>query len=168
MAAGSERRVAGEGLGLAICKGIIEAHGGRIWAENRVEGPGTSITFTVPVAAESVREPDVDAKEAIPTDQYRILAVDDEPQMLWLLRNILSDQGIRLIGTCNPDEMMRLLDKDKPHLVLLDLMMPRYNGFELMGRIREVSDVPIIFVSANDQQGKYGEGVGDGRGRLRH
>ena len=149
---GSELRVAGEGLGLAICKGIIEAHGGRIWAENRVEGPGTRITFTVPAATEPVRESCDDAAEVTSSDQYRILAVDDEPQMLWLLRNILSDRGFKLIGTGNPDEVMRLLETDKPHLVLLDLMMPGTSGFELMGRIREVSDVPIIFVSANDQQ----------------
>ena len=149
---GSDLRVAGEGLGLAICKGIIEAHGGRIWAENRVEGPGTRITFTVPAANESVRELHGDAAEVTSSDQYRILAVDDEPQVLWLLRNILSDRGFKLIGTGNPDEVMRLLETDKPHLVLLDLMMPGTSGFELMGRIREVSDVPIIFVSANDQQ----------------
>ena len=149
---GSEQRVAGEGLGLAICKGIVEAHGGRIWAENRADGPGTRITFTVPAAAESVREPHAVATEVASSDQYRILAVDDEPQMLWLLRNILSGQGFKLIGTGNPDEMMRLLETDRPHLVLLDLMLPGTSGFELMDRIREVSDVPIIFVSADDQQ----------------
>ena len=149
---GSAQRIVGEGLGLAICKGIIEAHGGRIWAENRVEEPGTRITFTVPAAAEPVREPYVDAAEVTSSHQYRILAVDDEPQMLWLLRNILSDQGFKLIGTGNPDEMMRLLETDQPHLVLLDLMLPGTSGFELMGRIREVSEVPIIFVSANDQE----------------
>ena len=149
---GSEQRVAGEGLGLAICKGIVEAHGGRIWAENRVEEPGTRITFTVPVAAESVREPDGDAVEATSSDQYRILAVDDEPQVLWLFRNILSNEGYKVSGTGNPDEMMRLLETDQPHLVLLDLMLPGTSGFELMARIREVSEVPIIFVSANDQE----------------
>ena len=84
--------------------------------------------------------------------QSRILAVDDEPQVLWLLRNILSASGHKLFGAINAREMMRLLETEQPHLVLLDLMLPDANGFDLMGRIREVSDVPVIFLSGNDQE----------------
>ena len=149
---GSERKVAGEGLGLAICKGIVEAHGGRIWAKSDGEEPGTRITFTIPEAADAPREAPIDAPTAAPGERARILAVDDEPQVLWLLRNTLSDQGYSLLGTGNPDEMMRLLEAEQPHLVLLDLIVPGTSGFELMGRIREVSEAPIIFLSANDQE----------------
>ena len=149
---GSQRKVAGEGLGMAICKGIVEAHGGRIWAESEGEGWGTQITFTIPVVSPETRETSGDAAVATATDRYRVLAIDDEPQMLWLLGNILSDQGYKLVGASNPDEMMRQLETEQPHLVLLDLMFPGTSGFELMARVREVSDVPIIFVSANDQE----------------
>ena len=69
-----------------------------------------------------------------------------------LLRNILSEHGYKPFGTGNPDEMMHLLEVEQPHLVLLDLMVPGTSGFELMGRIREVSEAPIIFLSANDQE----------------
>ena len=149
---GRERQVAGEGLGLAICKGIVEAHGGRITAESGGEERGTRITFTIPEAAETAALPYGDAAAA-PGDQVRILAVDDEPQVLWLLRNILSEHGYKLLGAGNPEEMMRLLETEQPHLILLDLMLPGTSGFELMGRTREVlSDVPIIFLSANDQE----------------
>ena len=150
---GSERKVAGEGLGLAICKGIVEAHGGRIEAESEGEGQGARITFTVPEAADAAKEEAVsDALLSAPGGQSRILAVDDEPQVLWLLRNILSANGHKLFGASNAEEMMRLLETEQPHLVLLDLMLPNANGFELMGRIREVSDVPVIFLSGNDQE----------------
>ena len=149
---GGGREVAGEGLGLAICKGIVEAHGGRIWAESDGEERGTRITFTIPEAADAAREATSDALVAAPSDQGRILAVDDEPQVLWLLRNILSEHGYTLLGTGNPDEMMRLMETEQPELVLLDLMLPGTSGFELMRRIREVSEAPVIFLSANDQE----------------
>ena len=146
-----ERKIAGEGLGLAICKGIVEAHGGRITAESGGDERGTRITFTVPEAAEAP-PPSYGDAAAAPGDQVKVLAVDDEPQALWLLRNILSEHGYKLLGTGNPEEMMRLVEAEQPHLVLLDLMLPGTSGFELMGRIREVSEAPIIFLSANDQE----------------
>ena len=145
------REVAGEGLGLAICKGIVEAHGGRIRAESDGEGRGARITLTIPEAV-AVQETAGDAGYARSGDGRRILAVDDESQVLRLLRNILSGHGYRPLGAGNPDEMMHLLQMEQPHLVLLDLMMPGTSGFELMSRIRKVSHVPIIFLSANDQE----------------
>ena len=147
-----EGKIAGEGLGLAICKGIVEAHGGRIRADSGGEGRGTRITFTIPEAAGAVPAPSGDGTAAARGDQGRILAVDDEPQVLWLLRNILSGHGYTLSGTGSPDETMRLLEEERPDLVLLDLMLPGASGFELMDRIRTVSEAPVIFLSANDQE----------------
>ncbi len=146
------REIAGEGLGLAICKGIIEAHGGRIWAESEGENQGTRITFTIPEVSDTSQQSSSKDFAAAPAEQHRVLAVDDEPQVLWLLRNILSDHGYKLFGTADPDEMMHLLEMEQPNLVLLDLMLPGTSGFELMERIRRVSEVPIIFLSANDQE----------------
>ncbi len=103
------------------------------------------------MATDAAQESADDTLVAAPGDQYRILAVDDEPQVLWLLRNMLSAHGYKLSGTGNPDEMMHLLEAEQPNLVLLDLMLPGTSRFELMDRIREVSEAPIIFLSANDQ-----------------
>ena len=150
--AGREQRIAGEGLGLAICKGIVDAHGGRILAESDGEGHGTRITITIPVVANAVQEPSGGALAVRSREGGTILAVDDEPQVLRLLRTILDDRGYTTFGTGNPDEMMRLLEFEQPHLVLMDLMVPGTSGFELMARVREVSDVPVIFLSANDQE----------------
>ena len=81
------------GLGLVICKGIVEAHGGRIWAESEGLDLGACFTFTLPAAAESLSE-----RPAAPTRRRRhpaagerILAVDDDPQTLRLVRRALSE-----------------------------------------------------------------------------
>ena len=149
---GGDQKIAGEGLGLAICKGIVEAHGGRIRAESSGEEQGTRIIFTIPCVGDAVREIASDAQVVRSSGGMKILTVDDELQVLRLLRTILDDHGYTTFGTGNPDEMMHLLEVEQPHLVLMDLILPGTSGFELMGRVREVSDVPVIFLSANDQE----------------
>lgn len=154
-------RIAGDGLGLAICKGIVEAHGGRIWAENGAEGRGARFRFTMPIAeeaeeSEESNKPNSGQKNNRQTarigERTRILTVDDEPQVLRSLRNVLTGAGYMQFGTGDPDEAMHVVNMDAPHVIILDLILPGSHGFDLMRRIREVSDAPIIFLSAHDAE----------------
>ncbi len=148
------RETTGSGLGLAICKGIVEAHGGRVWAESEGPGRGASFTFTLPVAeqGDSGRQfrPDrhTGPQHQGADEHARILAVDDDPQTLRQVRDILSRAGYEPIVTADPQAAVRLIESERPQLVLLDLVFPDTDGIELMQDIFDISEVPVIFLTA--------------------
>ena len=151
---GREEGAAASSLGLAICKGLVEAHGGRIRAESAGPGHGTQVTFTVPAVEENGGQ---DAAGVRPNrsrslggrarETTRILVVDDDPQMLRYVRDALLSAGYAPLLTADPRELTDLLKAQRPRLVLLDLMLPGVDGIELLRQVPELSDVPVIFIS---------------------
>ena len=153
VARGGEAEARRSGLGLAICKGLVEAHGGRIRAESEGVGRGARFTFTLPVAEEAgdtltaavgsrVRGPRTGRE--LP----RILVVDDDPEALRFIRDALATAGYEAIVTGEPGEVSELLRAREPVLVLLDLKLPGTDGIELMESLPELADLPVILISA--------------------
>ena len=139
---------AGYRLGLAICKGLVEAHGGRIRAESDGTGRGTTVTFTLPVAS----EPSTEASAGPPPGRQpggkaRVLVVDDDPHMLRSVRDTLAAAGYTPLVTGEHGEIAQLIRSEKPRLVLLDFVLPGKDGIELMQEVPELSDLPVIFIS---------------------
>ena len=144
----------GTGLGLVICRRLVEAHGGRIEVESDGEGKGTRVTFTIPVAEADGGDAAVGSapsrirRSGAPRGETRILVVDDDPLVLRTASDALTAAGYATLLTGDPRELSRLIRTKKPHLILLDLMLPGIDGIELMERVRETADLPILFVSA--------------------
>ena len=78
----------------------------------------------------------------------RILVVDDDPRTLRLVRDALSAEGYAPVVTGDHHELARILRAERPVLAVLDLVLPCADGIELMGQIAELSDLPVIFISA--------------------
>ena len=135
----------GFGLGLVICKGLVEAHGGRIRAESAGPGLGARFTFTLPAAEEAVAgatRAHGPAREAA-----SVLVLDDDPETLRHVRDALTAAGYATLVTGEPDEAARLVREERPHLVLLDLLLPGRDGVEFMREVPELADLPVIFIS---------------------
>ena len=163
-AAATARR--GRGLGLYICKGIVEAHGGRIWADTGAKR-GTSIVFTL-LRATSARET---AGHRALRRAAPVLVVDDDPQHRDGLRAVLTAGGYAVEEAQDGAEALEKVRSGGPlpALILLDLQMPRMDGRALMSELKKdarLASIPVLLVSGYAKLGAEAETMG-ARGYLR-
>jgi DNA-binding response OmpR family regulator len=84
--------------------------------------------------------------------EIKIILVDDEPEILTLVRDYLSREGFNVLTAINGTEGMELIERENPDLVLLDWMLPGMSGLEMCRRLRETSTIPIIMLTAKSEE----------------
>lgn len=93
---------------------------------------------------------------------FRILVVDDEPTLVRLMEFILAKQGHDMLAATNGEDALAMIRSERPDLVLLDIMMPRIDGYEVARTVRadsELRDIPIIMLSAKAQDHDIQKGI---------
>jgi signal transduction histidine kinase len=128
----------GTGLGLSICLGIIQEHSGRIWLDEQVDR-GAAFVIELPLHYGKDRKGgSANATGTVSSHrQLSILAVDDEQEIMVLLRRILEGKGHQVIAANNGLEAQEALKVQRFDLVLCDLKMPGMNGSDLYRYIQQ-------------------------------
>lgn len=136
------RKFGGLGLGLAITKNIVEAHGGSIQAHSDGKGKGSTFTVNLPVAAvvkESViRNKITDAALKEPLKNLRILVVDDQPDAQVLIGTILKKSGADVTVASSVSDAFKILIKLRPDVLISDIGMPEQDGYDLIRMVRRI------------------------------
>ncbi len=161
----STRRFGGAGLGLAICKNLVEYMGGQIWLSSPGPGHGTTASFTLPLVTPQTlfwrRSDDREQGFQIqgPAGGPLILLVEDEPKVLDMMIRILHKHGYRTAFAVTADDGLEGARRLKPGLITIDMGLPvrpqgiLHSGMDLYRSLQkdhETGAIPVIMVTGHD------------------
>jgi len=159
---GARSSTEGTGLGLTLSKRIVELHGGRMWMTSRLQA-GSTFGFAIPVRhapaapVDQAREPSPSPAVGIDPRTATILVVEDDRHSANLLSLYLEGAGFSVVVARDGVEGLELARRLQPRGVLLDIRLPRLDGWDLLARLKAdpaTVGVPVIIVSMLDERGK--------------
>ncbi|HSD46840.1 MAG TPA: ATP-binding protein, partial [Pyrinomonadaceae bacterium] len=146
----TSRRHGGLGLGLAIADALAKMHGGRLEAQSDGEGKGSTFIFRIGLVGNETIAVEETKTRTLSFKDLKILVVEDSEDTLSLLNAMFSREGARVITANSADEALQWTSTNQPDLVISDIGMPDVDGYELLGRLKEMpkmSGIPAIAIS---------------------
>ncbi|MDE3212958.1 MAG: response regulator, partial [Bacteroidota bacterium] len=151
------RQFGGTGLGMAISKQLIELMHGSIEVRS-IKGKGTLVSFTIEFAKGTPNDLPVERTETITRDFLKgksIMVADDNEMNRLVAIAILENYGATIIAAGNGEEALLELERQPVDLILMDIQMPRLNGYDATAQIRKMGNpIPIIALTANAIKGE--------------
>lgn len=143
----------GTGIGLSIVYGIVKQHNGYINLYSE-KGRGTTFNIYLPITEEEQKkeqlEDKIDVIKALETKDISILIADDDENIRTSINSLLTSVGYKVFEASNGEEAINIFseNKDNINLLILDVIMPDLNGFQVLEKIREIKeDIKVILIS---------------------
>ncbi len=138
----------GLGLGLAISKGIVDIHGGKLSARNKEQGHGAIFTLELSaVAGDLASEPVSQSSSGAPLRRLRILVVEDHAETATTMRKLLERAGHETVVATTVREALEILRAERLDVLVSDLGLPDGNGLQVMRELSKVSNAKGIAIS---------------------
>ncbi|MCB0163398.1 MAG: GAF domain-containing protein [Anaerolineae bacterium] len=165
--ASTTRKAGGTGLGLPISRHFVEMHRGQIWV-NSIPGKGSTFSFDVPIKPTQLEQPGLDnpallmAEDEQPAEKL-VAVIDDDPGVIALYKRFLEKQNYQVLGLDHNRNVVTQLIELSPFAVLLDVILPDKDGWNLLKELKEnatTKDIPVLVCSiASDKNRGFSLGA---------
>ncbi|MBE9222346.1 response regulator [Cyanobacterium stanieri LEGE 03274] len=153
--ASTTRKYGGTGLGLTITKKFCEMMGGYIELDSE-EGVGTTFTIHLPVVVQDIKKPEINVEEiinqppAVTENHKHILIIDDDETTHDVIRGYLKNDNFTITATTDPEKGLDLVREIMPDVIILDVIMPKMDGWSVLTELKadpDLNHIPVIMAT---------------------